>query len=123
MVVVPCGAWPAAGIAGLLNSQLLRFTHGVALRTSVAGGGRRDVSVTPRVLKSLPIPQTDEACPLITELSIAASVAADTGAPSDASVFAAELLRVELATTLAAWPLNWTGWPERAALTPKNLRV
>lgn len=112
-IVVPNDRWPAASLACLLNSEAIRYYHGALLRTSVAGGNRRDASLTPRVVGALPVPPSaphDELAILYDQITEVAPVAAK----QDAQVWAEIIQQYPFTSSLSAWPLDWHAWGSRA---------
>ncbi len=118
------GAAAPGALTALLNSSLARWYAFVFLRAGVAGGGRRDYHIYPRTIDALPCPALDdEWTDGLAGLVEAVTDVARLAAPLDLELWDDVLDGVELGTTLAAWPVTWSEWPENIGLSAAALDV
>ena len=107
-------------VAALLNSRCVRYFCFVALRSTVAGGGRRDYHLYPRTLEALPLPDLGAAgWSRLDRLSRVAHQSGATRAESDSSIWR-RCATPHHSCLVREWPLDFGGWPDSAVLTAEN---
>lgn len=115
---------PPGVLTALLNSALLRWYSFIFARAGVAGGGRRDYSIYPRTLDALPCPALQASwTERLADLVDGATRVAIGAAPLDPELWGEIVLTAGLTQPLAAWPIDWMGWPGDIGLGPTTLCV